>query len=127
MARGSHSVRVMKLFDNALTLLQRALDTRLYRQNVLASNVANIDTPGFKEKDLDFQAAMARSADGGGAPDLATEVHDVPGTTGLDDNSVDLDRTMVAMAENGLQYGAAARAAGKKLAILKYVANDGVG
>ena len=36
-------------------------------------------------------------------------------------------QTMVAMAENGLQYGAAARAAGKKLAILRYVANDGNG
>lgn len=114
----------MKLFDNALTLLSRAMDARLFRQNVLASNVANIDTPGFREKDLDFDAAMR--SDGGGEQ-LKAHVTDVPGVTGLDDNSVDLDRTMVAMAENGLQYGAAARAAGKKLAILKYVANDGVG
>lgn len=114
----------MKLFDNALTLLSRAMDARLYRQNVLASNAANIDTPGFKEKDLDFDAAM-RSSDAGEA--LKAHVTEVPGLAGMDDNSVDLDRTMVAMAENGLQYGAAARAAGKKLAILKYVANDGVG
>ena len=40
---------------------------------------------------------------------------------------VDLDRTMVALAENGLQYGASARAAGKKLAILRYVSSDGNG
>ncbi|MGD0839194.1 MAG: hypothetical protein ABSB49_21365, partial [Polyangia bacterium] len=39
----------------------------------------------------------------------------------------DLDRTMVAMAENALQYAASARAAGVKLGILRYVASDGNG
>ena len=44
---------------------------------------------------------------------------DVPaGGASFDGNTVDLDRTMVSMAENALQYGASARAAGKKLAIL---------
>jgi flagellar basal-body rod protein FlgB len=38
---------------------------------------------------------------------------------------VDLDRTMGAIAENAIQYGAAAKAAAKKLAILRYVASDG--
>jgi flagellar basal body rod protein FlgB len=45
----------------------------------------------------------------------------------MDGNKVDLDRTMVALAENGMQYGASARAAGKKLAILRYVSSDGHG
>jgi flagellar basal-body rod protein FlgB len=53
-------------------------------------------------------------------------VVDLPSSNAsLDGNTVDLDRTMVAMAENALQYGASARAAGRKLAILKYVASDG--
>ncbi len=53
-------------------------------------------------------------------------VVDIPSSNAsLDGNTVDLDRTMVAMAENALQYGASARAAGRKLAILKYVASDG--
>ena len=42
-----------------------------------------------------------------------------------DGNAVDLDRAMVALAQNGLQYAASAKAAGKKLAILRYVASDG--
>ncbi|MEW5738117.1 MAG: flagellar basal body rod protein FlgB [Myxococcota bacterium] len=122
----------MKLFDNAMTLLQRALDVRLERQNVLASNAANIDTPGFKEKDVDFDRAMAGvlAADGsaGRSDAVRAATHEVESAlAGIDENSVDLDRTMVAMAENGLQYGAASRAIGKKLAILKYVANDGIG
>jgi flagellar basal-body rod protein FlgB len=45
----------------------------------------------------------------------------------LDGNRVDLDRTMAQMAANGMQYGASARSAAKKLAILKYVVNDGNG
>ncbi len=44
---------------------------------------------------------------------------------GIDGNAVDADRALVALAENALQYGAVARAAGKKLAILRYVASDG--
>jgi flagellar basal-body rod protein FlgB len=44
---------------------------------------------------------------------------------GLDGNAVDVDRALAAVAENAIQYGAAARAAQKKLAILRYAASDG--
>jgi flagellar basal-body rod protein FlgB len=141
----------MRIFDATLSTLERALDVRLARQAVLAGNVANADTPGFQPKDLDFAAAMAATAPGGTAlpapegvqraGDVALStagalspaapdqfVVSVPGAgAGLDGNAVDLDRTLVAVAENALQYGAAAKAAGKKLAILRYAANDGQG
>ena len=140
----------MRVFDNTLARLERALDVRLVRQNVLSANVANVDTPGFKPKDVDFTATMsaiegaARDERGVSLPNTptlggtATEgnglaardlpIVDVPaGGASLDGNTVDLDRTMVAMAENALQYGASARAAGKKLAILRYVVSDGNG
>jgi hypothetical protein len=64
----------MKVFDNTLARLERALDVRLIRQNVLAANVANVDTPGFRPKDVDFTAAMsaiegaARNDDGVAQP-----------------------------------------------------------
>jgi flagellar basal body rod protein FlgB len=59
--------------------------------------------------------------------DVATSmVMEGKGTSpGFDGNAVDLDRTMAGMAENGLQYGAAAKAAGKKLAILRYAVDGG--
>jgi flagellar basal-body rod protein FlgB len=140
----------MRVFDNTLSRLERSLDVRLVRQNVLGANVANVDTPGFRPKDVDFTATMAaiegsaRTDGGVTQPSLpsAGEVEsqergiaakdlpiiDVPaGGASLDGNTVDLDRTMVAMAENALQYAASARAAGKKLAILRYVASDGNG
>lgn len=126
----------MKLFDATLNLLERSLDVRLERHNVLASNLANADTPGFKPLDVDFGAAMRQAAADLAAADPAdpagprsptpTVAGRGPGAAaGLDGNTVDADRTLVALAENGLQYGAGSRAAGKKLAILRYVASDG--
>ena len=141
----------MKLFDTTLARLERSLDVRLARQNVLAANVANVDTPGYTAKDVDFQAAMAAADKSAGsaesmtlaAPDeghmstgtasVGTRAAEVPlvdaggSAPSMDGNKVDLDRTMVALAENGIQYGASARAAGKKLAILRYVSSDGNG
>jgi flagellar basal-body rod protein FlgB len=154
----------VKLFDRTLTTLERSLDARLLRQNVLAGNLANANTPGYAPRDVDFAAAMAQSAPGaaGGVPPpgvqgegflplggelaplrvadatpltpgvLAAETSSVmtagaATSPGMDGNAVDLDRTMVALAQNSLQYSAAARAAQKKLAILRYVASDGVG
>jgi flagellar basal-body rod protein FlgB len=146
----------VKIFDPTLNQLERSLDVRLLRQNLLAGNLANADTPNFRPKDVDFTAAMAAVAArpevnaptqmaltapnhmdtdvaiGSASPqDGSLSPKDLPvidiksGNASLDGNTVDLDRTMVSMAENALQYGAAARAAGRKLAILKYVASDG--
>jgi flagellar basal-body rod protein FlgB len=136
----------MRIFDGTLDVLERSLDARLMRHNVLAGNLANADTPGFTPQDVDVKAAMA---DGGpprtGAP--AERPGDIPlslagssgasgpsplvaqggAAAGLDGNGVDVDRTLAAVAENAIQYGAAARAVQKKLAILRYAANDGAG
>jgi flagellar basal-body rod protein FlgB len=144
----------MKLFDTTLTRLQESLDVRLVEHNVLAGNIANSDTPGYRPKELDFGQAMAAAQQAANAGTLAATdarhlgangvavdaleksratasatslVHDGGAGTSpsLDGNQVDLDRAMAGMAENSLQYGASARAAGKKLAILRYVVSDG--
>jgi flagellar basal-body rod protein FlgB len=148
----------VKIFDSTLGILERALDARLLRHNVLAGNLANADTPGFVPRDVDFAAAMRQGApEPEGAPPvptrsltLASAGHAVEGRAGdiplsaaapgavgspvvavqgagagLDGNAVDVDRALAAVAENAIQYGAAARAAQKKLAILRYAASDG--
>lgn len=142
----------MKLFDTTLGRLEAALDARLERQNVLAGNIANLDTPGYLPRELDFEKAMAAAqqprldvapAAAGAAPVEGQIPVSVSGPTrpppetfvqvaeglrgGLDGNGVDLDKTMVELSRNALLYGAAAKAAGKKLSILRYVASDGVG
>ena len=141
----------MKLFDTTLTRLGEALDVRLVEHNVLAGNIANADTPGYKPKEVDFSQAMAAAQQAASSEALASTdarhmgpggavaenasramtaasslIRDGGGTSpSIDGNQVDLDRTMAGLAENSLQYGASARAAGKKLAILRYVVSDG--
>jgi len=144
----------MKLFDGTLDTLSKALDVRLQRHGVLAGNVANANTPGFAPREVDFAAAMAAApggqAAGGlaqasapahegflstGAPAAPPPIGALPAAlltnsstvtaNGLDGNKVDVDRTMVEIATNALQYAAASRAAGKKLGMLRYVASDG--
>lgn len=146
----------MKVFDRTLDTLERSLDVRLLRHNVLAGNLANADTPNFLPQDIDFQAAMdvQTSSATSLAPANESRTPTIPldsprpelpalanrslgadsqfiveaegAKPGIDGNGVDLDRTMASLAQNALQYGACARATGKKLAILRYVASDGV-
>jgi len=138
----------MRLFDVTLSTLERSLDVRLSRQSVLAEDLANANTPGFVPRELDFAAAMAAAttpaapepvaaarpgdlplpaayAQPGSPEDFIAE--EVPLSPGLDGNGVDIDRVSAAVAENALQYGAAAKAVAKKLAILRYAASDGQG
>lgn len=142
----------MKLFDTTLAKLEASLDVRLARQNVLAGNLANVDTPGYLPRELDFEAAMAAAREPsavtaptapsapvveGHLPVAVSGPADTsPGAFvkvaegqrgGLDGNGVDLDKTMVELSRNALLYGAAAKATSKKLAILRYVATDGIG
>lgn len=119
----------MSLFGNALMRLEKALDVRLVKGNVLAGNLANVDTPGYLARDVDFDDAMASayqpgSLSTGEQEELWATEADGFGS-GFDQNSVDLDRTMASLSANATQYAAATRAAGKKLAILKYAAGDG--
>ena len=140
----------MKLFDATLGRLERALDVRLERHNVLSGNLANIDTPGYRPKDINFAAAMAAVPRGGEAGTSATmqtsDGHmsasigsgiggiggDIPlieaagDSPTMDGNRVDLDRTMADLATNGMQYNAGARVVSKKLGILRYIV-DGQG
>lgn len=134
----------MKLFDETLTRVERSLDVRLQRHEVLAGNIANIDTPGFRPRDVDWLTAMGAAMEGGGDMARTDGSHmNVDGSTGaggpariidalgttpsIDGNMVDLDRTMASLAENAMQYNAATKAATKKLGILRYAASDGNG
>jgi flagellar basal-body rod protein FlgB len=51
----------MNKLDQALQFQQVALSLRAQRQQVLAANIANADTPNYKARDFDFQAAMAKA------------------------------------------------------------------
>jgi flagellar basal-body rod protein FlgB len=85
-----------------------ALEVRSQRMGVLASNIANASTPGFKARDIDFKSALATLTSGDGASsngsiDAATKYR-VPTQTSMDGNTVELSSEQTAFAENAVQY-----------------------
>ena len=73
------------------------------RQKLVASNIANVDTPGYKTQDIDFQAEL-RNASAGLQP-VASNVSGLKMKN--DGNNVSLDREARLLAENGLRFNIA--------------------
>lgn len=78
-----------------------ALEVRQARMGVLASNIANASTPGFKARDIDFGEALALMEGGTDAP---AAKYRVPTQTSMDGNTVELSTEQTAFAENAVQY-----------------------
>lgn len=87
----------------------KALALRSQRMSILASNIANAATPGFKAKDFDFQKALdavsSKAAPVGTASAAeSTMGYRVPLQPSLDGNTVELSTEQTLFAENALQY-----------------------
>lgn len=85
-----------------------ALELRSQRMGVLASNIANAATPGYKARDIDFATALqARMASHSPqqAMDQATRYR-VPVMTSMDGNTVEMAVEQTAFAENAVAYSA---------------------
>src|ERR1700757_4718295 len=83
------------------------------RQQIISANMANIDTPGYHTRDIDFQHELSRAldtplmktGDGSGTVQLLPVVRQVPGLMERPDgNNVNLDREGLLLAETQLQY-----------------------
>ena len=87
-----------------------ALTLRSERMGVIASNIANAATPGYKARDIDFNAALdARLAKARGAAIISGDaqmLYRQPTMPSLDGNTVELNREQVAFAENAVAYSA---------------------
>lgn len=96
----------MPSLDQVLALNGGALKLRSQRLNMLASNIANASTPGYKAKDIDFDRAM-QQAQNGSSIDKAMSDHTgfrVPLQPSLDGNTVELSVEQTLFAENAIQY-----------------------
>jgi flagellar basal-body rod protein FlgB len=88
------------MLDPIASRLEQYMDLLSARQKLVASNIANADTPGYKTKDLDFQSEFRNLIDG--ADPTAVEVAGL--TTRNDGNNVSLDREARLLAENALRF-----------------------
>ncbi|MBQ5459700.1 MAG: flagellar basal body rod protein FlgB [Rhodocyclaceae bacterium] len=117
------------LMDQATAFQQNALNVQSYRQEILASNIANADTPHYKAKDIDFRSALRGVLDRQQFGPLAmrrTSARHLAGEyepagleayTGyrnewqasIDGNTVEMDVERAAFAENSIHYQASVR------------------
>ena len=84
-----------------------ALTVRSQRMGVLASNIANASTPGYKARDVDFPSALAAIETPGASADTAIDtatLYRVPLQPSQDGNTVELATEQTAFAENAVAY-----------------------
>jgi len=116
-------------------LLSALLDYRLERHKVIASNIANIDTPDYRAKDLVFAQELTTCMEGDEGVDMATsnETHmsdqSIAGDTAryevVDSGEVvNLEREMARLAENNLRYNLAVEMLARKFRGLKTVLTE---
>ena len=115
---------------DSLEFHSQALALRAERQRVIASNIANADTPGYQARDFDFAQALrsataalpGQGGDGGSASSIARDVlagslrggapalrFAVPSQTSADSNTVEMDRERAAFIDNSVKYEATLR------------------
>lgn len=92
----------MNLFDMSITQLEKSMDLRIDNQRVIASNLANVDTPGYKARRLDFEASMTQALADVADP-AVINVSNEQGI-GLDGNNVDMDAELGEMSRNKTMY-----------------------
>jgi len=116
----------MRIFDKTMHLLEQSMDLRAARHRVIASNIANEETPGYRAKELEFLEALSSAThDKPGAKLLTTDAQHLGAVTlgqgpvparvvelpspelPLDANSVNLDMEMAKLGDNAINYNAA--------------------
>ncbi|MBI1749393.1 MAG: flagellar basal body rod protein FlgB [Acidobacteria bacterium] len=88
-----------------LRRLERYLDLAAARQTIVASNLANVDTPGYRTRDLDFNAELRRAETHLTSDAARPVVREVEGLTERPDgNNVSLERESMLLAQTQLQF-----------------------
>jgi len=103
----------MSLDEGLFGVHGKALALRSQRLSLLASNIANASTPGYKARDIDFEAALKEATtlqqNGSGTTDLGKAADDamgyrVPLQPSYDGNTVELSTEQTLFAENAVKY-----------------------
>ena len=133
-----------RIFSQTVSILEKALDLRSKKHNVIASNIANMDTPDYKAFDLVIEKELQKvtgkgnsislnktnvahmQSRGSKADGVSVVIDDTQGLSLRGDgNTVDIDKQMGSMAENTLMYKAAAQMIYRKFQGLKSAIQGG--
>lgn len=108
---------MMNRLTDAMNFQAQALTLRAERQRLLASNIANADTPGYQSRDLDFAKALREATSPAAEASNQTLTQRTQGVlqnslsamTSMDSNTVDMDRERASFADNTVKYEASLR------------------
>lgn len=126
--------------DRIFALLERGLDFAAQRQELLASNIANVETPDYKRRDLDFESLLKGLEEQNKRINLArTSLRHLSGsvkneegfpveeesiTIRDDGSSIDVEREMATLLENGLYYQTLSKLTSGKFNLLRTVLKE---
>ena len=133
----------IRITDRTIATLQKSLDLRAQKQQVIAGNIANAETPGYSARKLDFEGSLRKAistpemagrksnakhfpiGSGGISAVQGTITKQISQTPYGDGNTVSVDDEMFDLAENQLLFEAASQIIKKKFSMLKFAAGDG--
>lgn len=134
----------LRPFDSNMQLLGKVLDLRAQKAQVISSNIANAETPGYSSSRFDFEEDLANALGrrNGITLSISHESHIPIGPANFnsvngkiitekdqnvigDGNGVSVDQEMLALSENELLYETSAQLLKKKMTLLKYVISGG--
>lgn len=131
--------------DKTAVLLEKSLDAATLRYKVIANNLANIDTPGFKKSSVVFEELLQSAMGHQGALPLKQTHPNHSGTSDhlediepkvekdtstslrLEGNNVDMEEEMTKMVQNTVNYYFATQQLNKKFSMMRYIIMDGRG
>ncbi len=118
---------MLNRLTDTLDYQSQALTLRSERQRLIAGNIANADTPGYKARDFDFASALREATGGKALPTTVQTTHSGhipistaatvearllyarPSQSSVDNNTVDMDRERATFADNAVKYEATLR------------------
>lgn len=108
-------------------LVEKALNVRAFYHKILASNIANVETPGYKEKDINFHEALQNRITPSGEGITVREKAVCDGVNSTDGNTVNMEDQIMRVTENNLYFTSLARVITKKFAMMRYAITEGKG
>jgi len=130
----------MKTDEAVLDHMKAFLDYSARKQQVITSNLANSETPGYRAKELNFEDVFQKELGGNGVLKRTREKHvtgrpilvrepeaqeKVNDALGRDGNNVDLDREMTQLAQNVLKFSVVSRLYQQKIQLIKFSLREG--
>jgi flagellar basal-body rod protein FlgB len=114
-----------------INLVEKALNIRTSYHKVISGNIANVETPGYKAKDMDFKREIDRvmhsgansSAIGGDVEVKENQEND--GLSSIDGNTVSVENEIVKLTENQVMFHSLIQVAAKRFSMMKFMISEG--